>query len=244
MGMTKIQLGVVSAFTVAFATAYLVQGNTNAGLRREISALAPPPQAAAALRAENERLASTAAEAQSLRQDDAELKRLEQQVAEVKQANDERARLAQARQQDLRQKFYDGIRADDARAQQEIDRMNREGNALVEDYKKLVAQAKDPAQTAAARANAELAAQAQLEAIKRKRQEIQAFTENVRQSLAQRVAAFRRAHGDDPNAPPPQPLTGAGRMELRRVPADDASTSAGWNLKTAPTPPDRASLPR
>ena len=62
-----------------------------------------------------------------LRHDDLVLKQLEQRVAEVKKANDERTRLAQARAHDVRQQFYDRVRADDARAQQEVERLNREG---------------------------------------------------------------------------------------------------------------------
>src|SRR5207237_372882 len=121
MGMTKVQIGIGCALAAAFATAYVVQGNTNAGLRREIAAFAPPPQAAAALRAENQQLASIAAEVQMLRHDDSELKQLGQRVADVKKANEERTRLALARTQDLRQQFYDRIRADDARNQQEVE---------------------------------------------------------------------------------------------------------------------------
>ena len=217
MGMTKVQIGIASALAAAFATAYVVQGNTNASLRREISALAPPPQAAAALRAENQQLANTTAELEMLRHDDLELKQLEQRVAEVKKANEERARLAQVRTRDVRQQFYDRIRADDARAQQEIERMNREGSVLVDDYKKLMATSKDAAQTPEARAQAEAAAKAKLDVIKLKQQEVQTFTQNVRKSLSQRVEAFRRAYGDNPNTPLPQPQAGAGRFELRQV---------------------------
>lgn len=221
VGMTKIQIGIAGALAASFATAYVVQGNTNAGLQREISALAPPPQAVAALRAENRQLATTTAEVEMLRRDDLELKQLEQRVAKVKKANEERTRLASAAAR-VRQQFYDRIRADDARAQQEIDRLNREGNALVNDYKALVAKSKDAAQTPEARAEAEAAAKAKLDVIKLKQQEIQAFTQNVRKALAQRVEAFRRANGDDPNMPAPAPQVGAGRLELRRVPANDA----------------------
>ena len=222
MGMTKVQIGIASALAAAFATAYVVQGNTNASLRRELSALAPPPQAAAAVRAENRQLVSTTAEVEMLRHDDSELKQLEQRVADIKKANEERTRLTQARSQDVRQQFYDRIRADDAQAQQEIERMNREGSVLVDDYKKLVSTSKDAAQTPEARLQAEAAAKAKLDVIKLKQQEIQTFTQNVRKSFSQRVEAFRRAYGDNPNTPLPQPQAGAGRFELRRVPTDDA----------------------
>lgn len=226
MGMTKVQVGIASALAATFATTYVVQANINAALRHEISALAPAPHAVAALRAENQHLASTAAEVDLLRRDDAELKRLEQRVADATRANEERRRLAQARTPDLRQQFYERIRADDVRAQQEIERMNREGAVLLHDYKILNANSKDASGIPEARAEADAAARAKLEAIKLKRQEIDAFTQNVRKALSQRVEAFRRAYGDDPNIPPPQLQAGAGRLEVRRVPADEASHAA------------------
>jgi hypothetical protein len=242
MGMTKVQIGLASALAVAFATLYVAQGNTHASLRREISALAPSPQVAAALRAENQQLAATTAEVERLRQDDLELKQLAQRAADVKKANEERTRLARAPAPDVRQQFYDRIRADDARAQQEIERMNREGSVLVDEYKNLVAKSKDATQTPEARAEAETAAKAKLDAAKLKQQEIQVFTQNIRKALSQRVEAFRRAYGDDPNAPVPLPQTGAGRMELGREPADDASqgtrepSPGNWTLRPPPIP--------
>lgn len=218
MDMTKVQIGIASAFAAACATMYVVQGNTNARLGREIGTLAPTPQAAAALRAENQQLASAIAEVERLRYDDLELKQLEQRVAEVKKANEERTRVTQARTQDIRQQFYDRIRADDARAQQEVERMNREGNILVNDYKALVAKSTDAAQSTEARAKADAAAKAKLETIKLKQQEVLAFIQNVRKSLEQRVEAFRQVYGDDPNIPPPRLQVGTG--------------PGGWYLKS------------
>lgn len=91
------------------------------------------------------------------------------------------------------------------------------------EYKALLAKSKDPAQTQEARTEAEKSARAKLEITKQKQQEIQAFTQNVRKALSQRVESFRHAYGDDPNTPPPQPPAGAGPFELRRLPADNAS---------------------
>ena len=159
-----------------------------------------------------------------LRRDDVELKQLEQRVAEIKQTNVEKARLAQVRTQDLRRQFYDKIRNDDARAQQEVDRMNREGNALVVEYKDLMTKTRDAALTPEARAEAEAAAKAKIEAIKQKQQEIKVFVENIRSSLMQRVATFRSLYGDDPNTPPPTFQTGGGQLEVRRS-APNASTA-------------------
>src|SRR5689334_4524301 len=62
-------------------------------------------------------------------------------------------------------KLYDGhyktveqnakIQADDAKAQEEVDKMNKEGNALVEEYKSLTEQSNNPTLTAEAKAKAQ-----------------------------------------------------------------------------------------
>jgi RNA polymerase sigma factor (sigma-70 family) len=227
MGMTKIQIGLAGALAVAFTTVYVVQGNAQAALRREIAALASPPDAAAALRAENQQLARSTAEVEMLRRDDLELKQIEQRVADAKQASEQRARVAQTRTDDTRRQFYDRVRADDARAQQEIERMSEEVRVLIGEYQALGRKSKDTTLTPEERAQAEAAMQAKLEVVKPKQQEIRAFSRNVRESLRQRVEAFRRINGDDPNIPPPQFQTGANRVEGDQVPADDANQAPG-----------------
>ena len=226
MGISKLQMVIASALAVTGAAGYVWQAETNAGLRREIASLATPSQNAAALRVENQQLTNAAAEVAMLRRDDVELKQLEQRVADVKQANVEKARLAQARAQDQRTQFYDKIRADDARAQQEVDRINREGNVLVVEYKDLMTRTKGSALTPEARAEAEAAARAKLEAIKLKKEEIKVFVENTRSSLMQRLATYLSLNGDDPNIPPPTFQTGGGHLEVRRsTPSVDAANN-------------------
>jgi RNA polymerase sigma factor (sigma-70 family) len=222
MGMTKIQLGGAGALTVAVTTALFVQENTNAGLRRDLAALAAQPHAAAALRAENQQLASVAAEVEVLRRDDLELKQLEQRVADLKKAAAETARVAQNRVQDQRRQFEEKIQADQARAQEEVDRMNREASTLLGEYRVLAAQANDPALAADARASAATALPAKLEVLRRKRTEIRVFSENVSKALSQRIEAFRRVVGDDPNYPLPAPQIRSGRTEARREPGEPA----------------------
>ncbi|MCX6953862.1 MAG: sigma-70 family RNA polymerase sigma factor [Verrucomicrobia bacterium] len=236
MSITKLQAGIVGVLALAGAAGYLLQAETNAGLRRDLAAAREQQQAMAALRMENQRLATVAAEVEMLRRDDAQLQQLAQRVAEIKRTNQEKARLAQARTQDRRKAFEDKLRADDQKAQEEIDRMNREANQLVKEFKALSEQAKDPALTPEARANAEAAAQASLATIKRRRDEIRVFSENVQRSLTQRLQAFRSLMGDDPNSPPPALQTGSGRLELRRDPAD------GTNPADNPPPQIRADL--
>ncbi len=84
------------------------------------------------------------------------------------------------------------LRADEQKAQVELERMNKEGNALVEQYKELVEKANNnPLASADAKAKAEQDAQAKLEEIEKKKQEIQVFRANVERQLQQRMGAFR-----------------------------------------------------
>ena len=55
------------------------------------------------------------------------------------------------------------IQADDQKAQEEVDKMNKEGNALVEEYKTLNEQANSPALSAEAKSKAQNEAQKKLE---------------------------------------------------------------------------------
>lgn len=98
-------------------------------------------------------------------------------------------------------KLYDGhyktveqnakIQADDAKAQEEVDKMNKEGNALVEEYKSLNDQSNNPTLTTEAKAKAQEAAQQKLKAIETKQREVQGFIQNTRNSLGQRLNTFR-----------------------------------------------------
>jgi outer membrane protein len=83
------------------------------------------------------------------------------------------------------------IQADDAKATEEVDKMNKEGNALVEEYKALNEQSNNPALTADAKAKAQNDAQKKLEGIQKKQQEIQQFIGNTRQILQQRFQTFK-----------------------------------------------------
>lgn len=208
MSISKLQVGIAGALAVAGATVFWLQAKTNASLRREFAALRGQQQAVAALRAENQRLATVAAEVEMLRSDDLELKQLAQSAAEAKKSNEENARLAR-------------IRDNDRNVQAEIERMNREGNALVEEYKVLMEQSKEPSLTAEAKSNASAAAQQKLEAIKMKKSEINIFTQSAR------AAGW---------VSPPS----AGTLELRRpVPSEDESTNpptASGSLKFVPRP--------
>jgi len=98
-------------------------------------------------------------------------------------------------------KLYDGhyktveqnakIQADDAKAQEEVDKMNKEGNAIVEEFKSLKEQATSAMLNADAKAKAEADAQKKYEAIQLKQREVQTFIQNTRNSLGQRLNTFR-----------------------------------------------------
>lgn len=83
------------------------------------------------------------------------------------------------------------IQADDQKATEEVDKMNKEGNALVEEYKSLSEKSNNPALTADAKEKAQQDAQKKFEEIQRKQQEIQQFIGQTRQSLAQRFQTFK-----------------------------------------------------
>jgi outer membrane protein len=83
------------------------------------------------------------------------------------------------------------IQSDDQKAQEEVDKMNKEGNALVDEYKALAEQANNPAISADAKSKAQGDAQKKLQAIERKQQEVQQFVGQTQQSLRQRLQTFR-----------------------------------------------------
>jgi outer membrane protein len=83
------------------------------------------------------------------------------------------------------------IQADDQKAQEEVEKMNKEGNSLVEEYKTLNDQSNNPALSAEAKGKAQDAAQKKLEAIQTKQREVQTFIQNTRNTLGQRLNTFR-----------------------------------------------------
>ncbi|MBM3864985.1 MAG: OmpH family outer membrane protein, partial [Verrucomicrobia bacterium] len=83
------------------------------------------------------------------------------------------------------------IQADDQKAQEEVERMNKEGNVLVEEYKNLSEQANSPALSPEAKSKAQNEAQKKLEQIQNKQREVQSFIQNTRNSLSQRLNTFR-----------------------------------------------------
>jgi outer membrane protein len=98
-------------------------------------------------------------------------------------------------------KLYDGhyktieqgakFEADQQKAQTEIDRMSKDGNALVEQYKALAEQANNPALSAEAKSKSQGDAEKKMEEIQAKQREVQTFAQNTQNSLQQRLQTFR-----------------------------------------------------
>ena len=83
------------------------------------------------------------------------------------------------------------LQSDDQKANEEVAKMNTEGNSLVEEYKGLNEQSNNPALTAEAKAKAAGEAQKKLEAIQQKQNEVRTFIQNTQRSLQQRLQTFR-----------------------------------------------------
>ena len=83
------------------------------------------------------------------------------------------------------------LQADEAKAKDQLDLITKEGNTLVEQYKELDDQSKNPTATAEAKAKAQTDAQKKLEEIRQKQQEQQSFVQSTRNSLQQRFQTFK-----------------------------------------------------
>ena len=78
------------------------------------------------------------------------------------------------------------LRDAEQKAQEQVEELNKQGQALVDEYKELMEQSKNTVLTAEARAKAEGEAQKKLQDIQRKQGEVQTFTTNTQRSLQQR----------------------------------------------------------
>ncbi|TVR52873.1 MAG: OmpH family outer membrane protein [Puniceicoccaceae bacterium] len=91
------------------------------------------------------------------------------------------------------------LREDMEQAQAQIERMNTEGNTLVEQYREMVEQSENPALSEEARLRAQQDSQNKLEEIQRKQNEIQQFRANTQRSLEQRQRTQRELLLDEIN---------------------------------------------
>ena len=83
------------------------------------------------------------------------------------------------------------IQADEQKANEEVGKLNQEGQVLVDEFKALTEQANNPAANTEAKAKAQAEAQRKYEAISAKQNEVQQFIANTRGSLEQRLRTFR-----------------------------------------------------
>ena len=85
----------------------------------------------------------------------------------------------------------DKLQADQVKAKDQLDQITKEGNALVEQYKELDDQSKNPAATAEVKAKAQADAQKKLDEIRQKQSEGQSFVQSTRNSMEQRSQTFK-----------------------------------------------------
>jgi outer membrane protein len=83
------------------------------------------------------------------------------------------------------------LQADETKAQDQLAAITKEGNALVEQFKELDEQSKNPTATAEAKAKAQGEAQKKYEEIQQKRSEQNSFVQNTRSTLQQRFQTFK-----------------------------------------------------
>lgn len=83
------------------------------------------------------------------------------------------------------------LQSDEQKAQEEIERMNKEGNAIVEEFKSLSEAVNNPTLSADGKAKAQAEAQKKYEAIQAKQRDVQTFVQNTRNTLGQREGNFR-----------------------------------------------------
>ena len=83
------------------------------------------------------------------------------------------------------------LQADEAKAQDQMNQITKERNALVEQFKELDEQSKNPAATAEAKAKAQGEAQKKYEEIQQKNSEGNSFAQNTTNTLRQRFNTFK-----------------------------------------------------
>ena len=83
------------------------------------------------------------------------------------------------------------LQADETKAQDQLAAITKDGNSLVEQFKELDEQSKNPTATAEAKAKAQADAQKKYEEIQQKHNEQNAFVQNTSNTLRQRFQTFK-----------------------------------------------------
>jgi outer membrane protein len=89
------------------------------------------------------------------------------------------------------QEQTDKLKEDEKKAQDQLAVITKDGNALVEQFKELDEQSKNPAATADAKAKAQADAQKKYDEIQQKRSEQNSFVQNTGNTLKQRFQTFK-----------------------------------------------------
>jgi outer membrane protein len=89
------------------------------------------------------------------------------------------------------QEQQEKLKADEAKAQDQLAQITKDGNALVEQFKELDEQSKNPTATTEAQAKAKADAQKKYEEIQQKRNEQNSFIQSTRNAIQQRAQSFK-----------------------------------------------------
>lgn len=84
------------------------------------------------------------------------------------------------------------LKGDEAKANEELEKINKEGQTLVEQLKKMEEDSKNPALSTDAKEKLQTDMRAKIEEIQKKQNEVQSFRGNTQRSLQQRIQNFRK----------------------------------------------------
>lgn len=84
------------------------------------------------------------------------------------------------------------LKGDEAKANEELEKLNKEGQDLVAELKELEEKGKNPALSTEAKEKLQTDMRAKVEEIQRKQNEVQSFRGNTQRSLQQRIQNFRK----------------------------------------------------
>lgn len=84
------------------------------------------------------------------------------------------------------------LKGDEARANEELEKINKEGQVLVEQLRKMEEDAKNPTLSTDAKEKLQGEMRAKIEEIQKKQNEVQSFRGNTQRSLQQRIQNFRK----------------------------------------------------
>jgi outer membrane protein len=84
------------------------------------------------------------------------------------------------------------LKGDEAKANDELEKINKEGQSLVEELKKMEEDGKNPTLATEAKEKLQTEMRTKIEEIQKKQNEVQSFRTNTQRSLQQRIQNFRK----------------------------------------------------